>query len=298
MNKAIKQIKALLNRQFPQSFLIQKPFWGAFALFIILFFFVVIYHPLQVHGARSFSFSFTMLIYCLITSVLVMVIALILKRTKCFSKKEVWTLSNEFFSVVIILTGIGLSSYFAGFIMENPGSRWNLSTFLDSFFRSVMIGIIPVLFPSLLNIRYAFTPETFQEYMNKGQDNQKETADELICIKSKARKEELSFYPGEFIYAESEGNYVVFHLIKDDRTFEVIIRNSISQVEQQLAIVPYFMRIHRAFIVNLEKVSAKSGNSLGYQLKLEGTNNLIPVSRQNVQKFDQMIRQFLLSIHH
>jgi DNA-binding LytR/AlgR family response regulator len=182
--------------------------------------------------------------------------------------------------------------------MENPGSRWNISTFLDSFFRSIMVGIIPVLFPSLLNIRYAFTPETFQEYKIKGQGIGKEKSEELIYIQSKAKKEELSFYPSQFIYAESEGNYVVFHLIRQEKVVEVVIRNSISEIELQLAEIPYFMRIHRAFIVNLENVSSKKGNSLGYQLKLKGNNIVVPVSRQNTQKFDQLIRRFLLSVHH
>jgi hypothetical protein len=298
MNNLINQTKVLFNRQFPQSFIIQRPLWGTLAFFVILFFFVVIYHPLQVHGARSFGFSFTMLFYCLLISLVVLGMAVVIKRTNCFSKNKVWTVSKELLSITIILLSIGLSAYFAGFFLENPGSRWNLPTFLDSFSRSILIGIIPVLFPSLLNIRYAFTPETFQEYGTKGKNEQNEKIEELISIRSKAKKEELSFYPAEFIYAESEGNYVVFHLIKQDRASVVIIRNSISEIEQQLDPIPFFVRTHRAFIVNLEKVSSKSGNSLGYRLKLTGSDNVIPVSRQNIQKFDELTRQYLLSVHH
>ncbi len=298
MNKLINQIIAFLNRQYPQSFLIQKPLWGTLAFTVILFLFATIYQPLQLHGARSFSFKFTMLFYTLIISTSVFMMSVIIKRTYCFSKFEVWTVSKELISITIILACIGLSAYFAGFIMEDQGSRWNMTTFLDSFSRSVLIGIIPVLFPSLLNIRFAFTPEIFQEYKINEQDRQKEATEELIHIKSKAKKEELSFLSGEFIYAESEGNYVVFHLTKQERTFEVVIRNSISEIEQQLAVIPYFMRTHRAFIVNLGKVISKSGNSLGYQLKLKGSNNKIPVSRQNTQIFDELTRKFLLSIHH
>ena len=200
--------------------------------------------------------------------------------------------------MVFVLACIGLTAYFAGFILESPASRWNLPTFLDSFSRAVLIGIIPVLFPSLLNIRYAFTPEIFQEYKPKEQNRQNKTTEVFIHIQSKAKKEELSFYPEEFIYAESKGNYVLFHLIKQERPVEVIIRNSISEIEQQLTVTPYFLRTHRAFIVNMGKVNSKSGNSLGYQLKLKGSNNIIPVSRQNTQLFDELTRQFLLSIHH
>lgn len=292
------QIKVLLNRQYPQSFLIQKPLWGTVAFTIILFLFATVYKPLGMHGARSFSFNFTVLVYTLLISTSVYIMAVIIKRTNCFSKSEVWTVSKELLSIAMILACIGIAVYFAGFIMENQGPRWNLTTFFDSFTRSVLIGIVPLLFPSLLNIRFAFTPEIFQEYQMKGQNNQKETTEALIHIQSRAKKEELSFLPDEFIYAESEGNYVVFHLIKQEKSSRVIIRNSIREIEQQLAGIPYFMRTHRAFIVNLGKVTSKNGNSLGYQLKLEGSNRIIPVSRQNTQIFDELSRKFLLSVHH
>ncbi len=63
-----------------------------------------------------------------------------------------------------------------------------------------------------------------------------------------------------------------------------------SDVEKQLTVIPYFMRTHRAFIVNLKKVISKKGNALGYRLKLEGSKSVIPVSRQNISEFDQMMK--------
>lgn len=294
----MKQTGVLFNRQYPQSFLIKKPFWGTVIFVIILFFFVVIYQPLSIHGTRTLSFTFTMLFYCLLVSAGVFSISLLIKKTNCFSKNETWTVSKELKSVLIVLACIGIFAYFAGFIMENQDSRWNLTTFLDSFFRSVLIGLIPVLIPSLLNIRFAFTPEIFREYQIKKQDNHEKNSEELIHIKSKAKKEGLSFLPDEFIYAESDGNYVVFHLIKQEKPIEVSIRNSVNEIECQLAVIPYFMRTHRAFIVNMEKVISNNGNSLGYQLKLKGSNSTIPVSRQNILKFDELTRRFLLSAHH
>ncbi|MFP4555426.1 MAG: LytR/AlgR family response regulator transcription factor [Bacteroidales bacterium] len=298
MNNQINQIKELLYRQYPQNFIIQKPIWGAIAFIAILFLFAITYQPLQIHEARSFSFSLTVLLYGLLISICVFIVAVIIKKTSCFSKNKRWTVSKELFSILIILTSIGLSAYSAGFLIEDQGERLNMSTFLDSFIRSVLIGVVPVVIPSLVNIRFAFTPEIFQEYKVNSQSRQKETNEKLIQIKSKAKKEELSFLKNEFIYAESKGNYVIFHLIRQEREFKVTIRNSISDIEQQLDSIPHFMRTHRAFIVNLGKVISKKGNSLGYHLKLQDSSSIIPVSRQNVKKFDELSQQFLLSIHH
>ncbi|GAB1454189.1 hypothetical protein MASR2M47_42450 [Draconibacterium sp.] len=287
MKEVNNPLKHLMFKPFPQSFLIRNPFWGAITFFFILLAFVVLYRPLEVKETDFLSFNLTVLIYCAIISLCELMIALVISRTNCFTRQGNWTIANELLSIVMILTSIGISAYFAGFIMESPGSRWNLPTFFDSFYRSVLIGIIPVILPSLLNIRYAFAPQTFQGYEYKWQNNSNEIPEKLINISSKAKKEHLTFYPSEFVYAESKGNYVIFHLVKQDKPIEVTIRNSITEIEKQLASIPHFMRTHRAFIVNLKKVASRNGNSLGYALTLVGCDDIISVSRQNAREFEQ-----------
>ena len=115
-----------------------------------------------------------------------------------------------------------------------------------------------------------------------------EVAREKIQIESKLKKETLEFYPGQFLYAESDGNYVVFYLKQENEIRKKVIRNSISEVENQLSGQSHFFRTHRSFIVNLEKITGKEGNASGYRLYLEGLSTEIPVSRQNVTRFDKL----------
>lgn len=295
MEKVNTQIKTMLLRAFPQSFYIRKPFAGALVLFVFLFVFTVIYRPLNVQESSLFSFNFTILAYCGIIALVEMLLAILIQQTNCFFPKDNWAVANEILSILILLTGIGITVYFAGFLMEEAGSRWNFSTFLDSFLRAVLVGFIPVVMPFLLNVRYAFASDTFQSY--KLDDNKKDNQ-VLIKIETKAKKEHLEFYPNEFIYAESNGNYVVFHLIKQNNLVRATIRNSISEIENQLSAFPYFMRTHRAFLVNLHKIKSKKGNALGYRLALNNCDAIVPVSRQNVQKFEQAMEQKAASLHH
>lgn len=287
MARVKDQIKEILFRSFPQNLLIRRPYAGALFFFTVTFVFVVIYRPLNAHESGSFSFILTMVAYCAIVAIIELLIAMAISRMNCFSPKGIWTIANELLSVIIILTGIGISAYLAGFVMEPAASRWNFSTFIDSFSRAIMIGIIPAILPSLANIRYAFALDTFQSYEIK--DKTKDDQEVLINIESKAKKEHLNFYPDEFIYAESDGNYVVFHLIRNGNSVDVTIRNSISEIEKQLSTIPTFMRTHRAFIVNLNKITSRRGNSLGYRLTLKDCSDVVPVSRVNVLKFDQRI---------
>jgi hypothetical protein len=289
MKELVEQLKKQLRKRYPQHFLIRRPVAGTSVFFVFVFCFAVVYRPLGFKSARSFSFDFTMLLYCLIISVSVFWLAMILKQMHGFSRNKEWTFARELSSILILLLWVGISVYFAGFIIEGPASRWNFSTFFDSLLKASLFALIPVLFFSLLNLRYLFTPETVQDFKTGNNIPGKENTEELIHITSKAKKEELSFYPSQFIYAESEGNYVVFYLSGQERPRRVVIRNSISEIERQLSFVPFFMRIHRAFIVNIRKVSSKRGNSLGYQVKVAGSNNELPVSRKNTKRFDQLI---------
>ncbi len=284
------QIKKLLTKRYPQHYIVRKPFIGTLVFLIFVFLFVIIYRPFEIHDARSFGFYFTMLLYCTLISFPVLAIALLLNRTNCFSANKEWNVTKEFLSIIIILTIIGIAAYFAGFLIEEKGERWNFSTFFNSFTRALLIGAVPVFIPSLFNIRYLLTPDILYEFVINNHPPEKESKERLIQIESKAKKENLSFYPDQFIYAESKGNYVVFHLIIQDQPKGVMIRNSIIDIEQQLSEFGDFLRIHRAFIVNLNKVRSKEGNALGYRLKLAGSNDVIPVSRQNIRKFDEMTK--------
>mgnify|MGYP001212038706 CR=1 FL=1 len=281
----------IFKERYPQNFLIKRPIIGTLIFLVCIFVFIIIYQPLHVRNARSFSFHFTILLYCLIFSATIFILTLILKKLHFFSDCETWTFSKELLFDVIILFGISISVYFAGFVIEEPSSRWNFQTFLDSFQRALFLGVIPIFLFTLINIRYLFSPPIFQNYTSSSGGNQ-EGAELLVNITSKAKKEELSFYTDQFIYAESHGNYIVFHLFIKDKPREVIIRNSISNIEQQFTKIPWFMRVHRAYIVNLKKVKFKSGNTLGYRLKLADKSDTIPVSRQNISKFDQLIELY------
>ncbi|MCF8363632.1 MAG: LytTR family transcriptional regulator DNA-binding domain-containing protein [Prolixibacteraceae bacterium] len=286
----VKQIKEQLRKIYPQNFLIKKPITGALLFLIFVFAFVVIYRPIVAHEARSLSFDFTMLAYSFIMSIWLFILLMVLKKLPFFSKNEEWTFMKEIIFDAIVLFTIGIAAYFAGFIIEEPASRWNFPTFIDSLQKALLLGIIPVFFFTILNIRYLFTPEIYHNFTAHGEHATEKPSEQIIQIASKAKKEELSFYPHQFVYAESNGNYVVFHLVKNDGPTEVMIRNSMSDIEKQLAVIPHFMRIHRAFIVNLKNVISKKGNALGYRLKMEGSKSVIPVSRQNIQKFDQMMK--------
>jgi DNA-binding LytR/AlgR family response regulator len=186
---------------------------------------------------------------------------------------------------------MGITVYFSGFLLEPPDQRWNIITFLDSLLKAFLIFSVPISFFSLINYRYLLVSDIIKQFKAETYSSPGES-EELIRIESQLKKEELLFYPNQLIYAESDGNYIAFHLNLENQIKKRIIRNSISNVEQQLSAIPFLFRTHRAYIVNLKKVSSQKGNTLGYRLKLSGIDSEIPVSRQKTRDFDQIMKRY------
>jgi hypothetical protein len=275
-----------LGRRCPQNFIIKKPWAGSLVLASLVAVFFIVYKPLGVHASYRLSFEATVIIYCIIVAIPVALAAILLKKISYFNNPREWTIKKELAAIALIVLLMGTIIYFAAFIIEEPSDRWNLKTLLDSYTRTILGAAIPLLLISLINYPYWFFPERLltEETHSKPINNGSES-DVNINISSMLKKEKLSFSLNEFVYAASEGNYVNFYLLQKGKIVKAVIRNSINNVEQQLAYYNRVMRVHRAFIVNVDMVRSMRGNSLGYTLKLNGLDQEIPVSRKNTSTF-------------
>jgi hypothetical protein len=271
------------NRYYPQNYLIKNPVAGALALALFCFAVLMIYRPVSNQGFSNLPYTQTMAVYSLSAGLTAYIFIRLFKKINWFSNPKKWNLSKEVVFIILIMAMLGIVIYFLAFWLEPPSDRWNLATFLDSFKYALFTGIVPFAFFTAINYQSLFTTRisVIEE------SDEKMPLEDKIQIRSKLKKEELTFYPSQLIFAESDGNYVVFHLLVNAKIEQKMIRNSMGEVERQLSDFPQFFRTHRAFIVNLKKVTTKKGNTSGYQLKLSDTDFEVPVSRQNTKSFDE-----------
>jgi hypothetical protein len=283
-----------LNKNYPQNLIIEKPVAGIIFFLSFCFVFVILYQPLDLHGTRYWGFEVSMIIYLIALAIPLYILIRLLGRIKYFSNPNEWTLFKELVSIIIILSGMGIAIYFYGFLLEEPGSRWNMSTFFDSYEHSFLIGLVPFMFFTVINYRHLMTKDIERSYISVSPTKSDSgLLEKQIRIGSQLKKEELIIYPSELVYAESEGNYVVFYLTVSHQIQRKVIRNSINNIENQLSSVPFLLRTHRAFIVNVRYVISQKGNTLGYRLHLKGVDSVVPVSRQNVKEFDHRLKQLV-----
>ena len=275
--------KKIWEKDYPQNYLIKNPVAGGLILAFFCFAVLMIYKPINAQESSILPYTETMAAYCLSAGLTAYISIRLFKRIKIFSNQNEWNLFKEVLLIIMVMAVFGIVIFLLAFWLEPPSNRWNLATFFDSFKYAFFTGIVPFAFFTAINYQSLFTTR-ISVIDNSGD---KMPLENKIQIRSKLKKDELIFYPSQLIYAESDGNYMVFHLLVNDKVTKKMIRNSMSDVERQLSDFPEFFRTHRAFMVNLKKVTAKKGNSSGYQLKLSDTNFEVPVSRQNTKSFDE-----------
>ncbi len=289
----LNKVRQLFAKKLPRNFLLRNPVMGGLTLAVFMLGFTAAYRPLGSHASLGISYIETMALYAFIAGFSVILLIYLLNQLPYFSAKSTWNLKKELLTILITLFGLGVAIFLAAFIVEPPADRWNFPTFFDSVFNAFLVGILPFIFFTSVNIPYLSSHFVELEKPEDQKNQEEEPTEERINISSQLKKESLSFFPSQFLFAESDGNYVHFYLIENGKPRKVTIRNSISNIEEQLSESNEFFRTHRAFIVNLKKVRRKLGNSSGYRLKLIDAETEIPVSRQKSKELDSSLREYI-----
>lgn len=105
-----------------------------------------------------------------------------------------------------------------------------------------------------------------------------EDDEEKIEIKGNT-KESIELLPSQLQFIEAEGNYINIFYLENNSSQKKTIRCTLKQVEELFKDYSNIIRCHRAFIVNIDKVTHVDGNAQGYRLHLNGTDRTALVSR-------------------
>lgn len=287
-------IKHFFNKRYPQNYIIRRPITGTLILFLFSFVFTLLYHPLNVHRSFYFEFEATILLYTVPCSIVAGLSIYLMRLIPFFRNTGKWNVFKEILFIYLVLQLMGITIFLLGFALEGPAemSRWNLNTFINSSIGAFLIYLLPFTFFSLINARFLFL--NFQSTVNTFHEEGKQEL--MVHIHSSLKKESLDFKADELVYAMADGNYVMFHLYRENSMVKIPIRNSISDIEKQLHKNPMYFRSHRGFIINLFKVKEKRGNASGYILKMHHTNEKVPVSRSRINEFDRLLDKYLFKV--
>lgn len=139
-------------------------------------------------------------------------------------------------------------------------------------------------------VDYLLKPFSYEEFLTAAQKAQKliglenvakdkiEVSNEFLFLKSEYKIRRINF--NEIKYIEGLKDYVKVYLQNEDKP--ILSLNSLKSLEAKLP-SEKFMRVHRSFIVNLEKIDTIERSRIVFG------KTYIPVSEQYKEKFQEFL---------
>ncbi len=160
-------------------------------------------------------------------------------------------------------------------------------------------GIIPIALCTLF-LKAQLLQQSLREAIRTNQELQKiqvlkREAKEAIKTASQITlysdtSESLSFNLPDLLFIEADDNYSTVMWIEAGAIQKKLLRVNLKNLESQLD-NSFTLRCHRSYIVNVNAISAISGNTNGYKLKINGSDFSIPVSRPKGKEIMEKISQ-------
>jgi LytTr DNA-binding domain-containing protein len=212
-----------------------------------------------------------------------------------------WTIRSQLLWLIWRSLSLGLTNFL--YAVFTGTLQLSFSQFIRMQVNVTLCGILPIAFlilfwqNHLLKRNLAEALELNRDIVhptaagNAGPPETSATNSELLRFTGE-NKDELLELPGNALYyMVSQDNYVEFVWEEKGNVKRALLRSTLSSVEEILTDRPSFFRSHRAYVVNLSKVSAVEGNAQGYTLELPGIGAQIPVSRGRGKELNRLLKE-------
>jgi len=197
------------------------------------------------------------------------------------NKEKDWKVWNEIILYLIHFATISIAIHFLSHFITNEDL--SIAGILQSIVTTTTIGLIPVSIHVLNEQR-----KLFKKYYEMANEMGKNTLQrEIVQIPETLTFDTQKYIVNEILYVESSKNYLNIFLT-DDRTLN--IRFTLKEMENLLANYPFFIRCHRAYMVNINRIIKVDGNAQGLKLFFDDNSTYVPVSRSYIAKVDHVIR--------
>jgi DNA-binding LytR/AlgR family response regulator len=285
---------SFLKKPYPYNVFSLKEVWSTFLIACFVSLFLIVFQPfdisiwktdyklLKLIGFGGVSFICTLLFR--VTS------QLILKNHK---PEENWTVGKEVMALTLVVVFIAFGNLcYSNFIRI---SYFGLKELSFALVATLLLAFFPIMANITLkynrflalNQKDAELMETevleFQQRQDEPVPRTTEAPEpeiiKFLVLVSENEKEKIELDPDNLFYIESADNYSNVVYFNDQKIIRQLIRGSLKRIESQIDI-PYIIRCHRSYIVNLKQVDHIKGNAQGYKIDFKkGLMDTISVSR-------------------
>jgi len=190
--------------------------------------------------------------------------------------EERWKVWKEILFNLFFVSCIGLGNLIlANFLWNVP---LNGSTFLGWQIVTFSVGVFPVFFGAFLGqvkLSKKYAAEAAKLHLPLVHPSFAAP----IALTGENQNETLTLQAAQIAYFAAQDNYVQVFYFEKEMLKSRMLRSTMRKMEDAVSNWPQFVRCHRTFMVNFDKIEKVSGNAQGYRLHLVDVGETIPVSR-------------------
>lgn len=295
-----KNIHSLFSQSYPFYYYPKRLLKISLSVSLFIASFLFIFRPFNTDISElRYNHFVTCLIYGMISGLSFYVtIQLSIIFFRRFFNEEKWTLAKELTILIILLFVIGNANFFIRNLVNTNPDNFKTGYYLEELAHTCLVGIFPVLFFTLLNYSYLFKTNNERAVaaniiINQKEDISTSEKPSIINIKSQSVYETLSLPVQDICFIKSDGNYIEVFQYVDGEIKKHTIRNTLKDVEIQLADYANIIKTHRSYLVNIPHVDTVRGNAQGYILQIKNCDLCVPVSRNNINRFNSSLKKNL-----
>lgn len=300
MIPVISKIRKFFHQPYPLYYFKEQGGVKVFlAIFCFLLLFTYFFEPFIVNRAehRMNYFWICAIHSGLVTTIAYLYFLLIGNILKAYQQ---WTIGKEFLHLSIVLLLIGIGNFLIRDVIYNNPYNWSIRHLIEEVRNTFLVGMLIMMI--FIPINYILLlRQHVRETMNlRASQNRQVPHDEsyTVAIKTQLQTDDFELAPEHLLLARADGNYMELFVKNKDKVEKHIKRMTLKELEGQLAHLPFILKTHRAYLVNLNKMQSTKGNAQGYQLKIEGYEELVPVSRSMIPDFKESMKPNMTSIGH
>jgi hypothetical protein len=199
-----------------------------------------------------------------------------------------WSLLKEYVHIVFFLILAGLASFIMRDLIYNNPNNWSFrylweeirNCFIAGIFFYFFLKVVSFYFQSQKGSPFVLQFQPLKNHLDK------EVVPSVLFINTQVKQDDFILNIDDLLFVKADGNYIELKKSINGKIETELKRISLTQFEIQIAAYPHFFRCHRAYLVNMFKIEKVTGNSQGYQLCFNESDEKIPVSRKQLDNFN------------
>ncbi len=161
-------------------------------------------------------------------------------------------------------------------------------------FRTGALALLPLVLFNLISYNHSLKDTVVNALDNSRKHWFREDKPEIelkpdLKLSAENGKDVFSARMEDVLVFHSSGNYIEIFWLENQIRRKKLFRQTFAFVEQYMKDKPDFKKCHRCWMVNLKKIEALSGNSKGYFVEMNKLGFKIPISRNYISNFRELL---------